>query len=169
MKNESKKPRVGKSKNKIQRSDSITAQTKIAQGAHKEIKPPAHIRMEPADMPFFESVIDEFARAVWTNHQIEMAALLARTMCQMEHEQYLLRLEGAVSKTEKGTPVVNPRKTVVQQCAGTILAMRRSLSLHARAQAGEKRDVAKRRVAEKELEQATDFDDEGLIARPSVN
>jgi hypothetical protein len=36
-------------------------------------------------------------------------------------------------ETERGTPVVNPRKSVVQMHAATILSFRRSLSLHARA------------------------------------
>ena len=30
-------------------------------------------------MPFFASVIDEFARSEWTAHQLEIAAMLART------------------------------------------------------------------------------------------
>lgn len=68
--------------------------------------------------------------------------------------------------TEKGTPVVNPRKTVVQMHASTILSFRRSLSLHARAQGGEARDVAKRRAETKGLEAGLDEADD-LIARPN--
>src|SRR3546814_8686395 len=81
-----------------------------------------------------------------------MAAMLARAMADLEREQYELRAEGSVMTSERGTPVVNPRKTVVQMHAGTILSMRRSLSLHARAQQGEARDAGKRRAAAKEME-----------------
>src|SRR3546814_15054036 len=69
--------------------------------------------------------------------------------------------------SERGTPVVNPRKTVVQMHAGTILSMRRSLSLHARAQQGEARDAGQRRAAAKEMEDQSPFGDD-LIARPSI-
>src|SRR3546814_6501930 len=51
--------------------------------------------------------------------------------------------------------------------AGTILSMRRSLSLHARAQQGEARDAGKRRAAAKEMEDQSPFGDD-LIARPSI-
>src|SRR3546814_1636441 len=96
-----------------------------------------------------------------------MAAMLARAMADLEREQYELRAEGSVMTSERGTPVVNPRKTVVQMHAGTILSMRRSLSLHARAQQGEARDAGKRRAAAKEMEDQSPFGDD-LIARPSI-
>src|SRR3546814_18515837 len=88
-----------------------------------------------------------------------MAAMLARAMADLEREQYELRAEGSVMTSERGTPVVNPRKTVVQMHAGTILSMRRRLSLHARAQQGEARDAGKRRAAAKEMADQSHFGD----------
>src|SRR3546814_9900227 len=78
----------------------------------REIAPPAHVRMSEEDWPFWHSVIAEFARSEWTDHQLEMAAMLARAMADLEREQYELRAEGSVMTSERGTPVVNPRKTV---------------------------------------------------------
>ena len=52
-----------------------------------------------------------------------------------------------------------PRKAVVQATQSGILAMRRSLSLHARAQGGEARDVAKRRGIAKGVEADNPLDD----------
>src|SRR3546814_1348567 len=97
-----------------QRIDSATAAVKVMQGATREIAPPAHVRMSEEDWPFWHSVIAEFARSEWTDHQLEMAAMLARAMADLEREQYELRAEGSVMTSERGTPVVNPRKTVVQ-------------------------------------------------------
>jgi hypothetical protein len=74
-------------------------------------------------------------------------------MSDLNREQMALREEGSVSETRQGTPVVNPRKSVVQLHAGTILSFRKSLSLHARAQGGEARDVAKRRAQAKAIEE----------------
>jgi len=151
--------------NRRQRVDSTTAAVKIMAGAAKAIIPPAHVPLQDEDVPFWLSVIAEFARSEWTDHQLELAAMLARTMADLEREQRDLREEGSVTKTDRGTPVVNPRKAVVQMHAGTILALRRSLSLHARAQGGEGRDVAKRRAAAKAVEDSAPAA-ERLLARP---
>ena len=99
-------------------------------------------------------------------HQLELAAMLARTMADLTSEQVALRSEGSVAMTERGTPVVNPRKAVVQMHASSILSFRRSLSLHARAQGGDIRDAAKRRVMAKEIEADNPLDDD-LLARPN--
>lgn len=133
--------------------------------ATREIVSPPHIQFIEDDEIYFRNVIAEFARADWTAHQIEIAAMLARAMADFVKEQDLLRDEGSVAFSEKGTPVANPRKSVVQMYAGTILSLRRSLSLHARGQGGEARDVGKRRDAAKEIEGDNPLEDD-LLARP---
>jgi hypothetical protein len=135
-------------------------------GAVRQIEAPSNVPLDDEDLPFFSSVIAEFARSEWTAHQLELAAMLARTMADLAREQRDLRKEGSVMKTDKGTPVVNPRKAVVQMHAGTILSMRRSLALHARAQGGEARDIGKRREIAKEIEAGNPLEDD-LIARPN--
>jgi hypothetical protein len=92
--------------------------------------------------------------------------MLARTMADLEREQRLLRDEGSVAYSDRGTPVANPRKMIVQMHAGSILSFRRSLSLDARAQGGDPRDIAKRRAHTKEIEADAALDDD-LIARPN--
>lgn len=148
-----------------QRIDSAAAAVQIMQGVTRQIQPPAHVPLDACDWPFFESVIEEFARSEWTEHQIELAAMLARTMANLEGEQRKLREEGFTAVSERGTPVANPRATICKGLAGDVLSIRRSLALHARAQKGEARDVAKRQAHAKGIE--ADLDDE-LLARPSV-
>ncbi len=87
-------------------------------------------------------------------------------MADLTREQVALREEGSVATSERGTPVVNPRKVVVQMHASSILRFRRSLSLHARAQGGEIREAAKRREMAKEIEADNPLDDD-LLARPN--
>jgi hypothetical protein len=138
------------------------------QGANRVIKPPAHVPLDDCDLPFFDNVISEFARADWTDHQLELAAMLARMMSDMEREQRILRDEGSIMTTEKGTPVVNPRKTVVQMLSGSILSMRRSMQLHARAHSkGHARtaDLAEKTANALGIEvMAKSLQDDGLIA-----
>jgi hypothetical protein len=145
-----------------QRIDSASAAVKVMAGAARELSPPSHVRMGDEDWPFWHSVIAEFARSEWTEHQLELAAMLSRSMADLEREQFDLRKEGSVMTTEKGTPVVNPRKAVVQMLAGAILSMRRGLSLHARAQHGEAEKIGPRRAAAKAIEGDNPLDDDML-------
>jgi hypothetical protein len=153
-------------KSRKPRIDSASEAVRVMSRAASAIAPPSSVPLEKCDLAFFANVIAEFARSEWTAHQLEIAAMLARTMADLNREQMLLREEGAVMTTERGTPVVNPRKTVVQMHASSILSFRRSLSLHARAQGGEARDVAKRRRGAKEIEAGEPLEDD-LLARPN--
>lgn len=147
---------------KKSRVDSVTEAVRIASAATDEIIFPENVPLEDGDVPFFKNVIAEYARAEWSAHQLEIAAMLARTMADLVREQDLLRSEGAVSYSEKGTPLANPRKSIVQMHASSILSFRRSLALHARAVQGEARDAAKRRDTAKEIEAGASGDDELL-------
>lgn len=147
------------------RIDSMAEAVRVMASATETIVPPSNVPLEPGDLPFFASVIAEFARSEWTAHQLELAAMLSRTMADLEREQRELRNEGSVVKTDKGTPVVNPRKAVVQMHAGSILSFRRSLALHARAQGGDARDIAKRRDQARRIESDNPLEDD-LLAKP---
>jgi hypothetical protein len=147
------------------RIDSAAEAVRVMAKATTDIAPPANVPLDAEDLPFFRSVIAEYARSEWSAHQLELAAMLARTMADLTTEQKLLRDEGGVAKTDKGTPVANPRKSIVQMHASSILSFRRSLSLHARAQAGEARDVAKRRDGARAIEADNPLEDD-LLARP---
>lgn len=150
------------------RSDSLDTAKKIAAKAFDEILPPDHIVLDDGDRVFFRNVISEFAKSEWTDHQLEIAGMLARTMADLDREQRTLRNEGFIAVRENGTTVENPRSRVVKSLTGDILSLRRSLSLHARAKGGESRDVAKRRGQKKVIEKGVCVDDD-LIARPTVN
>ena len=143
------------------RTDSTDNLRRIFAAADKELAPPAHVPLSDASWPFFHSIVDERAKADWTPHTLEVAALLARTMAQLEFEQRLQRVEGYVIERENGTSVQNPRNRVVSALAGQVLAMRRSLALTGRAKAGGRtEDAARQRDANRAIEQN---------ARPSGN
>ena len=145
------------------RADSVTAAIASAAHAGHNITPPPHVPIADGDIPFFRSVCAEFARSEWTDHALELAAMLARAMADLEREQAQLRTEGFIATRENGTRVENPRSRVVRGLTGDILSLRRSLSLHARAKLGEPRDQAKRRANAKAAEGGPDDD---LLASP---
>lgn len=146
------------------RVDAVEAAVEIAQQSGKQITPPSNVPLAAADLPFFASVIDEFARSEWTAHQLELAAMLAKKMRLLRDELTTLEVEGFSLTTERGAPCQNPRLGGVRMLDTSIMATRRSLQLHARAQGGEARDTGKRRGIAKEYEGGNGDD---LLARPN--
>jgi hypothetical protein len=148
------------------RSDSAEEQVAVMQAAVRVIMPPDHVQLEERDLPFWDSVLKEFARSEWSDHQLELAAMLARKMSDLEELQRDLRREGFTTKNAKGSPMANPLVQSIRMLDSSILATRRTLSLHARAQGGEARDLTKRRDAAKDIEANNPLNDD-LIARPN--
>lgn len=152
-----------------QRVDTTAATVKIMQGANREIVPPSHVPLDDCDWPFWESVVAEYARAEWTEHQLELAAFLAKDMADAERNRREIREEGEVLTA---TGKANPRCNVLVAIGNRILATRRSLSLHARAK-GEARDIGKRKAAAREQENAArgqaGEEEDDLIARPTAH
>jgi len=155
------------------RSDSVSNAIRIMQGAKREIAPPTHIPLQDIDWPFWESVVAEFARADWTEHALELAAMLARTMAEAEENQRLMREEGVIIERDtlnkegqviRTVTIENPRARVCQSLMGQILALRRSLALHAKAKSGSNADAGKQRGANKRTEQAAANEDDGLLS-----
>lgn len=153
------------------RIDSAEGMVEVMNAATRPLLPPETVPMDEDDMPFFLAIVDEFARSEWTKHQLELAAMLARTMRDLVEEQIALRAEGSISYTEKGTPVANPRKTIIQMHAGTIFSMRRSLSLHATGKTGvQNKDLGNQRQKMKEVEANMPYgneDSDDLISHPN--
>lgn len=147
-----------------QRADSVSAQVEAATAT--PIHPPSHVPLVDKAKPFFANVIEEFARSEWTAHQLELAAMLARTMHRLNEAQQKLEEDGETAKSDRGTPVVNPLVQVAKGYAGDILSIRRSLALHARARAGgDSRNVATRNAHLKDAQ--GEPNDDGLLARPN--
>jgi len=149
--------------------NTLTETQRIVAAATKVIHPPHTVALDKEDISLFDSIISECPKAEWTTHKIEVAALLARAMSDLSREQALLRIEGAVVTGPRGTPMLNPRKQVVQLHVLSIVQLRRTLSLHVYATEGTGRDTAKRRETAKDMELAAIPKarvDDGLIAHP---
>lgn len=147
------------------RVDSAEEQVRIAAAARQPIVPPSNVPLDARDKPFFVNIIAEFARSEWTAHQLELVAMLARTMADLEDEQREFRREGSVVQCVRG-PVTNPRFGVIQGHVNLIISLRRSLALNGRVKNGEPLHAAKRRVQIMEIERDNAADDD-LIASPA--
>lgn len=101
--------------------------------------------LDDAEWPFFNSIVREFEFSEWSEHNLEIAVLLAKAMSQLEVEQRHLGAEGWVIVAKNGNPRANPRGRVVATLVNRVLALRRTLGLPAPAQ-GHSRDEAQRRL-----------------------
>ena len=93
-----------------------------------------------------------------------VAGQLARCLHDIEDEQAALDIEGTVIKNDKGTPVVNPRVSVLEQFARREMALMRTLRMGGRV-AGAARDEAPARKIERQSRKLREeLEDDELLA-----
>ena len=149
-----------------QRSDSAAAAVKAAMDAAAPLPAlPAHVKLRAGDAPFLESVLRARARDEWTGADLVIGAQLARCQADIEREQGLLDAEGSILENARGTKVMNPRVTVLEQLSRRELALMRSLCMAGVAK-GDKRDMVKARSLQHQAEVARGEiqEEDGLLA-----
>lgn len=152
---------------KRQAINTITAAVAVMQKAAAELAPPKHVKLSKPDMPFWQSILNEKAKSEWTAHDLELAALLAKSLRKMEQEDSAIDSEGSVIETANGTPTANPRVRIVADLHSRIIKYRQTLGIHARGKGGETRDLEKRRQYARDIEGNNPLADD-LLARPSI-
>jgi hypothetical protein len=150
-----------------QRIDSTTAAVEVMVKATRTIEPPAHAPLDDDAGPFWLEIIKARALSEWTDHDLTCASDLANAMAALVDNRRKLRAEGEVQANAAGTPMTNPRVSVVHGLHAQIKSARQSLSIHGRA-AGEARDVGKRRAQAKEIEAGNPLAGDDLLARPEI-
>ena len=116
-------------------ADGTGSVRQIARGEAQQLALPAHIALPEVALPFWRSILAERAPAEWTGHSLEVAALLAVSMAQLEEQQRLTRDEGWVLRGGFGTARLNPRNRAVRAAFGQMMRLRRSLCLSGPASA----------------------------------
>lgn len=149
------------------RIDSAAEAVAVMLKATRDIEPPAHSPLDDDALPFWDDIIAARAKSEWNGHDLSCASDLANAMAQLVENRRLLRQEGERTETSNGSPMANPRVSVVHGLHAQIKAARQSLNIHGRA-SGEARDVAKRRAQAKEIEDGNPLADEDLLARPTA-
>lgn len=150
-----------------QRIDTTTGAVEVILKAARQLNPPPHAPLDEDALPFWNEIVAARATSEWSDHDLACASDLANTMAQLVENRRMLRAEGEVLVTEKGSMYANPRVSVVHGLHAQVKSARQSLNIHGRA-AGEARDVARRRAQAKDIEAGSPLrdDDDGLLARP---
>ena len=150
---------------KRNRADSAASAVKAMVNAAKDIiQVPEHVKLRDGDKVFWDGVVRARARDEWTETDLVVAAQLARCLHDIEKEQALMDAEGTVVPNDRGTLVVNPRVSVLEQFARREMALMRTLRMGGRA-AGAARDEAPARKIERQSRKLREeLEDDELLA-----
>jgi hypothetical protein len=150
---------------KRNRSDSAaSAVNAMVNAAKDDLQPPAHVKLRDGDEPFWLGVVRARARDEWTEADLVVAAQLARCLHDIETEQTALDGEGTVIDNDRGTKVVNPRVSVLEQFARREMALMRTLRMGGRV-AGDARDESgKRKIERQSRKVREELEDDELLA-----
>lgn len=154
---------------KRQRTDTVKGASTAMQGALMQIEPPAWVSVPAGAMPFWYSITQARAAERWNQTDLEAAAELARTKYNIERLQSELEIEGDIIKNDRGTPIVNPKHSLLETLTRRLIALSRMLQVHAEATQGKSREQVKVNKAQDAARDAMESLSDDLIPRPTVN
>ncbi len=150
---------------KRNRADSASSAVKAMINAAKDvIQVPAHVKLRAGDAVFWDGVVRARARDEWTETDLVVAAQLARCLHDIENEQLALDGEGTVIKNDKGTMVLNPRVSVLEQFARREMALMRTLRMGGRAAGAARDEYPARKIERQSRKLREELEDDGLLA-----
>jgi hypothetical protein len=110
--------------------------------------PPAHISLPDYAMPSWEAIVRARDYTSWTAVDLEHCANLACCLADLERLRHEVRREGDIIENQRGTPIMNPKHTLIETLSRRSVALSRMLHVHAEATVGESRDQKKRNGAQ---------------------
>ena len=117
------------------RADSTYVETQIFSEATKRIPVPDCTPLDDEEMPYWDAITQ--TRASWSKVDLLHAANLARCMSSIEKNQILLKREGDVIINQRGTSIMNPRFTILEQLSRRSVTLSAKIHVHAVATLGE--------------------------------
>lgn len=105
------------------------------------VKPPAHIHLRDEDWPFWNAIISARAASTWNDADLAHAANLARCQADIDRIVAEISVEGDIVVNAKGTPVVNPKHSLMETLSRRAVALSRVVHVHAEATKGRSRDA----------------------------
>lgn len=152
--------------NKI-KSDTTAGQVALMLAAASGvIQPPDHVTISEQEWPFWESIILSRARSTWNQSDLEQAALLAKTKCDIERLITEVRVEGDMIDAGIKGMIVNPKHDLIEKLSRRSLALARAIHVDATATQGRSRDTGEK--TKREHEQLAKLNDDDLLARPTI-
>lgn len=123
--------------------------------------PPAHVQILADAMPYYRDIVRARAREEWNEHQLTVAAQLARCMADQDEVRAALVVEGWTVKNKNGTMVANPHVSISEQLARRQMALGRSLQMIGRAIGDPRAPAGKRKLEKNARDLRDEVADEG--------
>jgi hypothetical protein len=133
-----------------------------------KIEPPAAVRLRDGDRPYWDTIVRARGANEWSEPDLLHAANLARCLHDVERISGEVAAEGDVIENGRGTPVLNPKHSLLEVLSRRSVALTRLLQMHAQARLGRPEDVAKGRAAALQAREVVDGMDDDLLARPGL-
>lgn len=150
---------------KTPKADTASAAVRaMVDAAKPPPEPPPHVRLRDGDRPFWDGIVRARGRDEWTDADLVVAAQLARCQADIERESALLDDESTVIENARGTPVCNPRVSVLEQLARREMALMRSLRMGGRVAGDARDDAGKRRILRESERLRAELEDDELLA-----
>jgi hypothetical protein len=128
------------------------------------ISPPDCVKLRDGDMVFWNAVVCARARDEWSEAHLIVAGQLARCLHDIEREQVALDAEGTIAVNDKGTQIVNPRVSVLEQFARREMALMRTLSMGGYTPGKDQRSMSGTRKLERQSRSVKDELADELLA-----
>jgi len=128
---------------------------------------PSHITLRKEDWPYWTSIVRARDCTSWTEAELDHAANLARTKADIERIQHELADEGDTVINQRGTPIVNPKHSLLETLTRRSVALSRHLMVHAQATIGDASTHKKRNAKQRDLKSLSDAADDELLASPT--
>lgn len=136
----------------------------MVDAAKELIQPPAHVKLRDGDRPFWDGIVCARARDEWSTADLVVAGQLARCQADIEKEQLDLDIETTVLTNERGTKVMNPRVTVLEQLARREMALMRTLRMGGRVAGDTRNEAGRRKVEQQSRKLREELEDDELLA-----
>lgn len=133
----------------------------------KPPQPPAHVYLREIDMPYWDTIIRARAFDAWIDSDLEHAANLARCKSDIDRLSREIEVEGDTVINQRGTPIVNPKHSLLETLSRRSVALSRLLHVHPQATEGDSGDQRKRNTKQREmLKKREELAQDDFIAPP---
>ena len=125
---------------------------------------PAHCTLAPNELPFWLGVVRARALAEWTEAHLVVAVQLASCQAEIETERMALKVEGSILVNARGTQIMNPRVSVLEQFSRRELALMRALRMSGEALGNPRDQSGQRKIERDSRKLRAELEDDELLA-----
>ena len=136
----------------------------MANAQKPPLEPPAFMTLREGDRPYWDAIIDSRARDEWIDAHLVVAVHLAKCQADIERAQATQDAEGTTIVNARGTAVMNPIVSVLENLSRREMALMRTLRMGGRELGKIETSAPRRRIERDAKLAAAEVEDEELLA-----